>query len=218
MTKKTYLSFAIVVMPLVAKLMPVLYPNTDWLTRLGSDLFFFVGVGMLIGSIFLDIVAEKAPTSSEEAPTSSEDIIPTSDPEHNDDYDMLHSIYFDVILTAILYFIARWGVGWLFPGWTDWNGSNGWGQQVVIPIVVGLFFGYLSRLVLEMLTPTGVAIFYPFSHKRYHIAKINSEGEYIILILLWILIIKLEGPFFHSLLFEPSANFNKYYYFLFLRH
>ncbi len=73
-----------------------------------------------------------------------------------------HSLLGFMIMTAFAYFIAHL-VNW--------------------PIEVGLYFGigYLSHIILDMLTPSGCPVFYPYK-KKCNILSIRtgSIGEYLI--------------------------------------
>lgn len=53
---------------------------------------------------------------------------------------------------------------------------------------IGLTLGYLSHLLLDMLNPRGVPLFYPLTKDKYKIAKIRTGewGEYVVVGLLMI--------------------------------
>jgi inner membrane protein len=41
---------------------------------------------------------------------------------------------------------------------------------------LGMFFGYLSHLLLDSLNPIGVPFFYPFNKIKYNFARIRAGG------------------------------------------
>lgn len=54
----------------------------------------------------------------------------------------------------------------------------------------GVFIGYISHLVLDMLNPAGIQAFYPFSKKRFRIAHVNAkDGDKVIWIITALLIL-----------------------------
>lgn len=46
-----------------------------------------------------------------------------------------------------------------------------------IYVIMGIFTGVLSHLMMDMLNPTGVPLFYPFNKKKYRIAKVRTGGD-----------------------------------------
>lgn len=44
-------------------------------------------------------------------------------------------------------------------------------------IIMGIFTGILSHLLMDMLNPTGVPLFYPFNKKKYRVAKVRTGGN-----------------------------------------
>ena len=55
---------------------------------------------------------------------------------------------------------------------------------------LGMFFGYLSHLLLDSLNPTGVPFFYPFIKKKYRFSKIRIRtGSILENVLLVVLLI-----------------------------
>lgn len=42
-------------------------------------------------------------------------------------------------------------------------------------LLIGFVSGYISHLILDMLTPAGLMIFYPFSKKKYRLLSLKGE-------------------------------------------
>ena len=185
MTGKTHAMFAVSLMPAVAAVSPQLQH------QIAQENFGFFA-GMFIGSLFPDFDIDKSTIARK-----FHFYIPGL--EHR---GVSHTIYLDIILSALFYllikiFTKNWDPAFvsLFI-WTDY----------------GFFFGYLTHLFMDMLTPMGVPILYPFkgTKSKYHIAKIKTGSglEVLIFILLLVFVIVVEGPYFHCLLFTASNHLN----------
>ena len=185
MTGKTHAAFAVSLMPVAAAVSPQLQH------QIAQENFFFF-VGMFIGSLFPDFDTDKSAIARKFH-------FYIAGLERR---GVSHTIYLDIILSVVFYVVIRiFTRNWdpIFANlfiWTDY----------------GFFFGYLSHLFLDMLTPMGVPILYPFkgTKHKYHIAEIEigSMLEVLIFILLLTFVIVAEGPYFHCLLFTPSNHLN----------
>lgn len=58
---------------------------------------------------------------------------------------------------------------------------DGFGREIMLMFVLGLFGGMASHLFMDMLTISGIPLLYPFSDKKFSIApfKTGGIGEYI---------------------------------------
>lgn len=56
---------------------------------------------------------------------------------------------------------------------------------------IGLFCGYLGHIIADMLTPSGVALFYPLTKKRISIGNIKtgSDGEQGVAVALFLIVL-----------------------------
>lgn len=45
-------------------------------------------------------------------------------------------------------------------------------------IIMGIFTGILSHLIMDMLNPTGVPLFYPINKRKFRVAKVRTGGAY----------------------------------------
>lgn len=72
-----------------------------------------------------------------------------------------HALVASIIVFAILLFLAKYMTGFL--------------QFVYFYSMLGFGVGYISHLVLDMLTIRGIPVFYPISHKRYMICKFKTS-------------------------------------------
>ena len=74
---------------------------------------------------------------------------------------------------------------------------EGYTKLLYISFVLGLFIGGLSHLLLDSLTVSGIPLFYPFTKKKYRLAKLTTgKNEVIVtttLIVITCLIIKVRG-------------------------
>ncbi len=44
-------------------------------------------------------------------------------------------------------------------------------------LIISFDIGFVSHIILDMFTYAGVSLFYPFSKKRYRIAKLRSDSQ-----------------------------------------
>ncbi|MGL4344629.1 MAG: metal-dependent hydrolase [Cellulosilyticaceae bacterium] len=71
------------------------------------------------------------------------------------------------------------------------------------PITLGMTLGYLSHLLLDMLNPRGVPLFYPFTKEKYKIARIHTGegGEQVVFVLLVLALMMIVILFFQKIWF-----------------
>ncbi len=50
-------------------------------------------------------------------------------------------------------------------------------QSIPPEPLLALLFGMLSHLLLDMLNPAGIPLFYPLSRKRFHLLRLRSHGK-----------------------------------------
>ncbi len=90
---------------------------------------------------------------------------------------MLHNLFVPILFSIMLYFILDY-ISLYDP----------------LLLVVAFDIGFTSHILLDMFTYAGVSLFYPFSKKRYRIARLRSDSPLanvffsaiaLILIFLW---------------------------------
>lgn len=72
------------------------------------------------------------------------------------------------LVTAVLLFICLLSSTLLFTGVLNYVYSN---------IVVGFCIGWISHLILDLLTVKGIPLFYPFVKKKYRILKFKTNRD-----------------------------------------
>jgi len=69
----------------------------------------------------------------------------------------------------------------LWGGLRLWLGASLW--------VNLLFAGVFSHLLLDLLNPTGIPVFFPFTTKKFHLAKIRTGGKIEVIVSVLLLLI-----------------------------
>ena len=72
-----------------------------------------------------------------------------------------HAPLFNFIIVALLLYLTRFLTGRI--------------QIIAITGIFGLFIGLMSHLILDIITVSGIPVFYPFSKRCIHIARLKSS-------------------------------------------
>lgn len=55
------------------------------------------------------------------------------------------------------------------------NKFSGFLQMIYLALIIGIFIGVMSHILLDFMTVSGIPLLYPFSQKRYRIAKFKTS-------------------------------------------
>ncbi|MFJ8531234.1 metal-dependent hydrolase [Bacillus sp. NPDC094106] len=76
---------------------------------------------------------------------------------------LTHTLLFTMLLSILLFFCTTF--------------FNGYLQVMYSQFVIGVTVGYLSHLLLDSMTKSGVPLLYPFTKKHFRIAKFKTNRD-----------------------------------------
>lgn len=79
-----------------------------------------------------------------------------------------HSVFFQGIVSMLIYFLITL---------LKYTSMNNISMYYGFPISIGLFIGMFSHDFYDLLTVSGLKLFYPLSHKTYHLGNLNGKRD-----------------------------------------
>ena len=120
-------------------------------------------IGSLGGALLPDIDCSESKIATSSATTSCISVLLEDGFGHR---GIVHTPFAMIIVSAIFYY------------WYLMHQYDGWGIGIVF-LGAGILIGYLTHLLLDMFTPYGIMLLYPFSKNRISIKSqaYSANGE-----------------------------------------